>query len=145
MRLSVSRTDPLSVGGQSGVTMGLPSTAAFLLAVIAVAMSAEGINEEVVFEERSFGLALTTHARTRRSIGEVATAPPRERNPIVYFYSRGGRQIRNRGAEVFHQLHDAVGPFPTPAREITDWWLRTSDPHKRICFAGAARRHPELS
>ena len=31
--------------------------------------------------------------------------PPRERPPIVYFYSRGGRQITNRGAEVAHYLH----------------------------------------
>ena len=82
------------------------SAGLLLMVVISVSMASDLVGEEAVFEEQSLGLTLTSHARTRRH--QAANAPPRDRNPIVYFYSRGGRQITNRGAEVFHQLHDAV-------------------------------------
>jgi hypothetical protein len=69
-------------------------------------MAAPG-DHPLVHHETTLGLALSDHART-----VVNPRPrhntPRERPPIVYFYSRGGRQITNRGAEVFHQLHHAV-------------------------------------
>ena len=61
----------------------------------------------LVHREETLGLALTDHAQTAVD-PQTRKNPPRERPPIVYFYSRGGRQIQNRGAEVFHQLHHAV-------------------------------------
>ena len=61
----------------------------------------------LVHIESALGVALTDHAQTAVDPRpRVNTA--RERPPIVYFFSRGGRQITNRGAEVFHQLHHAV-------------------------------------
>jgi hypothetical protein len=64
-------------------------------------------DHEIVHVEPTLGLALTDHAQTAVD-PRPRVNPPRERPPIVYFYSRGGRQITNRGAEVFHQLHHAV-------------------------------------
>jgi hypothetical protein len=61
----------------------------------------------LVHLEPTLGLALTDHAQTAID-PHPRRNTPRERPPIVYFYSRGGRQITNRGAEVFHQLHHAV-------------------------------------
>jgi len=82
-----------------------------LMVVVSASMAVDLVGEETVFEEQSLGLTLSSHARTRRH--PAGSAPPRDRNPIVYFYSRGGRQVTNRGAEVFHQLHDAVTLHPT--------------------------------
>ena len=79
------------------------------MVVVSASMAVDLVGEETVFEEQSLGLTLSSHARTRRH--PAGSAPPRDRNPIVYFYSRGGRQVTNRGAEVFHQLHDAVSPL----------------------------------
>eukprot|EP00960_Hanusia_phi_P031689 749436-Hanusia_phi.AAC.4 len=62
---------------------------------------------EIVYTDETLGLSMTEHARTIVH-ANPHKREPRNRGPIVYFYSRGGREIKNRGAEVFHQLHDAV-------------------------------------
>ena len=63
--------------------------------------------DNFVHVEETLGVAINDHARIA-SWNDWLLLPSRNRAPIVYFYSRGGRQIRNRGAEVFHQLHDEV-------------------------------------
>lgn len=65
------------------------------------------IDHKLVHFENTLGVAMTDHAQTAVD-PQPRKNTPRERPPIVYFYSRGGRQITNRGAEVFHQLHHAV-------------------------------------
>ncbi|EKX54338.1 hypothetical protein GUITHDRAFT_132086 [Guillardia theta CCMP2712] len=74
-----------------------------LLAMIATKSSlyCHASQHEIVYTDETLGLSMSDHAQPHRR--EL-----RYRAPIVYFYSRGGRQMKNRGAEVFHQLHDAV-------------------------------------
>jgi hypothetical protein len=88
-----------------------PPLVAVALVLIALPEARPGFSvpddHHIVHVEATLGLALTDHAQTAVN-QRPRVNPPRDRPPIVYFYSRGGRQITNRGAEVFHQLHHAV-------------------------------------
>ncbi len=73
-------------------------------------------------------------ARELRRTGKWANELQRERTPMVYFYSRGAKEVHNRGAEVFHQLHEAGKLFSFPQAK------RASNPceiyaymHMHIC------------
>jgi hypothetical protein len=84
-----------------------PPLVAAALVLIALPEARPGFSvpddHHIVHVEATLGLALTDHAQTAVN-QRPRVNPPRDRPPIVYFYSRGGRQITNRGAEVFHQL-----------------------------------------
>lgn len=88
-----------------------PPLVAAALVLIALPEARPGFSvpddHHIVHVEATLGLALTDHAQTAVNQRPRVNLP-RDRPPIVYFYSRGGRQITNRGAEVFHQLHHAV-------------------------------------
>jgi hypothetical protein len=101
--------DRMSAVGRHVLTPGRCFFLVLLATAAPLAQPSYRIQEghELVHHERTLGLVMTDHAQTAVD-PQPRKNSARERPPIVYFYSRGGRQITNRGAEVFHQLHHAV-------------------------------------